>query len=87
MINVNLKNGHLVNIDENRLNNMELMDALADVDDGNTLAISKVCTLLLGQDEKKKLYDFFKKDGIVPIDKITESILEILNSIGQLGKK
>ncbi|WP_288001069.1 hypothetical protein [Holdemanella sp.] len=58
---------------------MELIDALADIDDGNLLAVSKVLTLLLGPEQKKKMYDFVRtEDGIVSAQTVSEMIVEIL---------
>lgn len=48
------KNGFAFEITDERADNMELIDALADIDDGNLLAVSKVLTLLLGPEQKKK---------------------------------
>ena len=58
---------------------MELIDALADIDDGNLLAVSKVLTLLLGPEQKKKMYNFVRtEDGIVSAQTVSEMIVEIL---------
>lgn len=68
-------------IAETTLNNMELVDALAEADEGNHLAISRVCTLLLGKEQKKKLYDHVRlEDGSVPIDAVTNILVEIISS-------
>lgn len=73
------KNGFAFEITDERTDNMELIDALADIDDGNLLAVSKVLTLLLGPEQKKKMYDFVRtEDGIVSAQTISEMIVEIL---------
>ena len=73
------KNGFLFEITDERTDNMELIDALADLDDGNPLAVSKVLTLLLGPEQKKKMYDFVRtEDGIVSAQTVSEMIVEIL---------
>lgn len=73
------KNGFVFEITDERADNMELIDALADVDDGNLLAVSKVLTLLLGPEQKKKMYDFVRtEDGIVSAQTVSEMIVEIL---------
>lgn len=73
------KNGFAFEITDERTDNMELIDALADIDDGNLLAVSKVLTLLLGPEQKKKMYDFVRtEDGIVSAQTVSEMIVEIL---------
>ena len=73
------KNGFAFEIKDERADNMELIDALADIDDGNLLAVSKVLTLLLGPEQKKKMYDFvLTEDGIVSAQTVSEMIVEIL---------
>ena len=73
------KNGFAFEITAERADNMELIDALADIDDGNLLAVSKVLTLLLGPEQKKKMYDFVRtEDGIVSAQTVSEMIVEIL---------
>lgn len=68
-------------IPDTALNNMELVDALAEADEGNHLAISRVCTLLLGKEQKKKLYDHVRlEDGSVPIEAVTNTLVEIITS-------
>lgn len=73
------KNGFTFEITDERADNMELIDALADIDDGKLLAVSKVLTLLLGPEQKKKMYDFVRtEDGIVSAQTVSEMIVEIL---------
>lgn len=73
------KNGFKFEITDERTDNMELIDAMADIDDGNILAVSKVLTLLLGPEQKKKMYDFVRtEDGIVSAQTVSEMIVEIL---------
>ena len=65
-----LENSLELEIDESALNNMELVDALIEMQE-NELAISTALKLLLGTQNRKKLYDFLReKDGKVPIEKV-----------------
>lgn len=64
---------------------MELLDLLADLDD-NPALVGKVLTRLLGKEQKKALYDSVRDDnGRVPIDKVTQALIDIFNSV-QNGK-
>ena len=73
------KNGFKFEITDERTDNMELIDALADIDEGKPLAVSKVLTLLLGPEQKKRMYDFVRsEEGIVSAQAVSEMLLEIL---------
>ena len=81
MIKGKTKSGFEFEIEEKRLNNMELIEALAD-SVSNQVMISRVIVLLLGNEQKKKLYDFFRtEDGLVPTDAVCNAVVEIFNSI------
>ena len=49
MIQGKTKSGFAYQLDDNTMNNMELVDAMAELDDGgHPFALSRVCLLLLG---------------------------------------
>lgn len=73
-------------IDDAVINDMELIDAIADSMDDNPLAFSKVCAKLLGSEQRKKLYDHVRENGRVPLEKISTEITDIFNSFGDNGK-
>lgn len=73
-------------IDDAVINDMELIDAIADSMDDNPLAFSKVCAKLLGSEQRKKLYDHVRENGRVPLEKISTEITDIFNAFGDNGK-
>lgn len=73
-------------IDDAVIDDMELIDAIADSMGDNPLAFSQVCTKLLGMEQKKKLYDHVRENGRVPVEKISTEITDIFNSFGETGK-
>ena len=78
--------GFAFSIDENALNDMELLDELVEVDKGNALAISGVCSRILGP-QKAALYDHLRgEDGRVPMDAVTQAVAEIFKACKE-GKK
>lgn len=82
-----LENGLELEVNKQSLNNMELLDALEEMTDGNELAISKVVKLMLGKENRKKLYDYIRdKDGRVPLEKIDKCLTEIMMLMGEQGK-
>jgi hypothetical protein len=65
-------------IPASNLDNMELIDAIASLNDADPLAMSKVIVLLLGKDQRKKLYDHVRrKDGTVPAEAVSKEMAEI----------
>ncbi len=83
-----LNNGFAVEVDENVIDNMELVDALAEMkDDDDPLGISKVTKLLLGKKQRKALYDAVRtEDGRVPLNEISHAIEEIFAAFDDQGK-
>ena len=80
--------GFECDIDRGRLKNMELVDALADMQDDDVLAVSHVVRLLLTKEEKKRLYDHLRTpEGRVPPDAIGVELKEIFSMLGEEGKK
>ena len=55
MLKVKLDNGFEVKIEPESLNDMYFIEALASVED-NILKMSKVCSMLLGEEQKAALF-------------------------------
>ncbi len=78
MVQGTTKSGFSYKITDDRLNNMELLDALTDMDMGNTAAMSTVLKLMLTPEQKKALYDHLRTPGgTVPIEAVAETLQEI----------
>lgn len=78
---VTTKSGFCLEIEEERLNNMELLDALTDLDGGDGTALSTVLRLLLTKEQKKALYDHMRTPGgTVPIEAVAETLREIFEA-------
>ena len=75
-------------IDENSMNDMEVVDALARMIDNDLLAMPILSDKMLGKDQKKRLYDHIRKDdGRVLIEDFTKEILDIFAKGGEATKK
>ena len=86
MIKGTLSSGFQYEIAEETLDNMELLDAIVDADD-NTLGITKVVRLLLGDEQRRKLYDHLRTEkGNVPVAAVSDAVAEIFRGSGQEAK-
>ena len=67
-------------------NDMELFEALCELDGGDARALVPVCRIVLGG-QKKALYEHLRAlHGRVPVDKAAEEIADILGAVKD-GKK
>lgn len=90
MIKGQTKSGFEFEIDEKRVNNMEFIDLLVELDevDENDASqilttVSKLISCILDKDTKKRLYDHVRDDkGTVPIEKVQEELNDIIHFNG-----
>lgn len=86
-MNITTKSGFCCEIDPEVLNNMELVDALAEVQNGNSLAYPTVCLLILGKETRTRLYNHLRNEaGRVPPGDVDRELTEIMNALGQPAK-
>lgn len=79
MIKGNTSSGFAFEIEDHVIDNMELLDAIVELDE-NPAALSKVTKMLLTADQQKKLYDHLRTEkGNVPILAVTNEVAEIFN--------
>lgn len=84
---ITTNSGFTCDIDPDVLNNMELVDALADVQNGNKLAYPTVCLLVLGRQTRAELYDHLRnKAGRVPTADVDREMTEIMQALGKPAK-
>ncbi|WP_294526381.1 hypothetical protein [uncultured Allofournierella sp.] len=80
------KSGFAFEIQDERLNNMELLDALTELDAGDSTRISQVLKMLFSSEEKRALYEHLRTPaGTVPIEAVAAELEEIFAS-GQQAK-
>ena len=74
-----------IEVEMSVMNDMELVDALAE-DENNPIALSKIGKLLFGE-KRKEIYDAVRdENGRVPIEKIGETVMEVFKAMGEKGK-
>lgn len=67
-------------ITEAALNNYELFEVIAEVDE-KPLLVPRLINLLFGSDQKKRLLDHCRaEDGTVPVERVKDEIIDIFNS-------
>ncbi len=72
------ESGFEYELTEEALDNMELVDALAELEE-NPLMISKVVKLLLGNAQRERLYEHLRKiNGRVSTSKVEKELSEIM---------
>lgn len=78
--------GFKFEIDENQLDDMEFLEALADMQE-DVIVFPKVCKMLLGNEQKKALYNHLRdENGKVPIASVERAITEIMSRSGDQVK-
>lgn len=83
---IKLDCGVTINIDEKDMSNMELLDELVAVDEGETAALTRIFRLIMSKEDKKALYDALREDGRVPVEKVIYALKELFDKIGEAGK-
>ena len=84
---ITTKSGFTCDIDPDVLNNMELVDAMADLQAGNRYAYPTVSLLVLGKETRAKLYDHLRNAaGRVPTKDVDRELTEILQALGKPAK-
>lgn len=67
-------------VKETVMEDMEVLDLYADVEDGKPYA-GRLIRKVLGVDQAKKLYDHVRlEDGTVPVEPLMNEFMEIMNS-------
>ena len=86
MVQGTTKSGFVFEIESDILDDMELMDQVVECDT-NPAVLSRVIKMVLGEEQRKALYDHLRDErGKVPVKAVGEAITDIFSAIGQNGK-
>lgn len=78
------KSGFEFEVDSGHLANWELLEMIAELQNGNGLLAFTVLRTILGDDQKKRLYDHCRDDkGMVPVDAMNAEISDIFAALGE----
>lgn len=78
--------GFAFTVDENAINDMEIIDAFVEIQEGNPAAYTTVVKKLFTSEQKKALYDHVRENGRVPLDRLALEINDILSLMGEPAK-
>lgn len=84
---ITTKNGFTCELDPATLDDMELLEMIGDVQDGNTLRVPAVIEKMLGKKQKKALYDHVRgENGRVPTGIVFDMMGEIFELINEANE-
>lgn len=84
---ITLNSGLKLELDEKVMDNMELVDTLAEAADEDPMAVSRMVKLILGTEGRKTLYDHLRtEEGRVPVAAVSDALKEIFEAFGEKGK-
>ena len=79
MIKGKTSNGFEYEVDETAIRNIEVLDHLAELDDGNLIALPKLLKLMFSKEDKKRLYQVCGNDT----EAVLKTTMEIFQSNGE----
>ncbi|MBP2057014.1 hypothetical protein J2Z60_000176 [Lactobacillus colini] len=76
------KTGFRYHVERDVIDDMELIDLLADLEDGSISALPKILVKLLGEKQKRALYDHCKDkmSSRIPSSKVMSEIQDIMTN-------
>ena len=87
MVKCKTRTGFVCELPENVMDNMELLDVLADDSTNAAFRSSAAVKMILGVEQRKRLYDHLRaEDGRVPVAAVEKALEDIFQSFGKHGK-
>lgn len=81
---IETKSGFSCDVNENAADDMEFLDLICELDDGNVRAYRKVIDKLLSAEDKDRLYAHVRTDdGRVPVSAINAELTDIIAGLGK----
>ena len=79
---IETRSGFVCEIDEAVVNDMEVLDLIVEIENGNVMKYPPLLQKLLGDDLKRRLYDHVRFDGRVPYQAIDAEVSDIFSGLG-----
>ena len=87
MVKGKTKSGFEYEIDEENLESMEFIDAMAKLDDDDVSGLSNLMDIVMDRKQKKAFYAHIRGDKkFTPMKEAMDGFFEILNNIGKQEK-
>ena len=84
MINRKTESGFEYELNENVLDNMELLELMVEIQNGDPAALIPALKMILGDDQRKSLYNHLRtEDGRVPVAAVAAAFAEIVKAVKQ----
>lgn len=84
MIKGTTASGFGFHLNDNVLDNMELLELMIEVQNGNPAALIPSLKMILGDEQRKALYDHLRtEDGRVPVAAVAAAFAEIVKTVKQ----
>ena len=80
------KTGFHFSVDENSMNDMELVDIMADESVPEAFRVSHILRKMLPSDQRSALYDHVRVNGRVPVESVLKEVDDIFSAMGNPGK-
>ena len=81
------KTGFHFSLEDDAMDDMELVEELANMQENDLIAITRVVTMVFGQDQKKALYDHLRaREGRVKVSTVMDAIKDAFAVFGEQGK-
>ena len=82
MTHVNLSCGFEADIDEEAVQDIEFLDALTDMQEGDPTGLSRMCNLLMSKADRKRLYDAVRnEEGRATVEAVGAQLTELLQQL------
>lgn len=78
--------GFMFTVADDVSDDMELLDALIDLDDDKPAGLKNAMDIVLGQEQKKALYDHCRVNGRAKASRVMDEFKEILDALPQTAK-
>lgn len=87
MTHIVTQSGFEIDIEENKLDDMEFLELVCDIDGGNILAYRKLINKLMSAEDKERLYNHVRgEDGRVPLTAVGAEITAVLERMNTKKK-
>ena len=82
-----LSNGFEYKVDGSVLDDMYLVEAIEQAQDDDPIKVTKVIRMILGEEQKDRFFKSCEKDGRAPVTETMAMFTELMESLGDEGKK